>query len=169
MLPVVVVAGERIARDGLRNLRQRRMFFEVRVFVLAGQLDEKLFAVVIRGKQSALVADEQAAAAGDFAKHGLDVGGKFARRFVAAVVAAAHIWIGRRLAAVIPPERDRIEGQRVVPVKKGFMGGGDFGFARGKFKTDFGAEGIRFIVHHAERRGLDFRRIAQVQGRGRAC
>ena len=53
MMPLVVVTGETVARNDLRNLRQGRMFCEVRKFLFAAQLHEKLIAVIIRRKHGA--------------------------------------------------------------------------------------------------------------------
>ena len=70
---------------------------------------------------------------------------EFARRFVAAIVPRRE-FVRQRLAAVIPPEGDGRQFDGVVAVEEGeetFGCAAGFGFARGKFKTDFGTDGIR--------------------------
>ena len=68
------------------------------------------------------------------------------------------------LAAVIPPECQSILLDLSVMVEKMRLSDGDGSFPFRKLKANFGADGIRFLVHLAERHRLDFRRVAKVQG-----
>ncbi len=134
MLPVVVVPGERIARDDLRDLHDIGMFLVMDEFIVVGQLHKKLLAIIVRGKNLALVADQQARAVRHFAQQRLDVGKQFLRRLVAEVVTVGRAGVG--LAAVIPGECDRVERQRVMPVEKCFVCSSQLSLAGGEFKTN---------------------------------
>ena len=161
MLPVIVVTFERIARDGLRNGSDGFVLFVVSVFLLIVEPDKKLLTIIIRGKDFALVADDQAGAIGNFAHHLRNVGGEFARRFVAVIMAVGSL--GIQLAAVLPPQRNRIQRERIMLVEKSLMGGRHGNFPRRKLKTDFGAKRIRLGIHAIKRECLNFRRIAETE------
>ena len=60
--------------------------------------------------------------------------------------------VGVRLAAVVPPQCHRIVLDLSVVVEKMRMFEGNVRFALGKVEANFGTDGIRFLVHLAERR-----------------
>ena len=73
-------------------------------FVVVIELHKELLAVVVRGKDFALVANHQTRAVGHFAEQLLDVGQQLARRLVAEIMAVGRAGIGP--AAIVPGEGD---------------------------------------------------------------
>src|SRR5258707_222027 len=95
-----------VARNALRILRHRRVLGVVEELFIALQLDEETGSIIVRRKDHASLANQQAAALGNLALQRDDVGGQFNRWLVAQVMSATGF--GVRLAAVVPPQRHRI-------------------------------------------------------------
>src|ERR1039458_9531491 len=120
MRPITTL--EWVARNALRILRHGRMLRVMGEFFVVRQFHIKLRSVIVRRKNRALAANQQASAAGNLTLKRLDVAGDFARRFVAAIVFGRII--RQRLTAVIPPKCDRTLFDGGMMVEKGWVFGG---------------------------------------------
>src|SRR5690242_15187708 len=161
VLPVIAVAFELIPGQRFRDGGRGVFLFVVNELFVVFPFDEKLFAVVVRRKNLSLVADDQTAAAGNFAAKGFNVHGEILRRLVAAVMLGRVV--GQRLAAVIPPERCGRKFDGVMTMEKSPMRGWNRNFAFRKFKSDFGADGISFPVDAVNGHRFDFCRITKAK------
>lgn len=97
----IVFGHETIARNRLRELLDGRMVLAVAEFRVALQFEEEFGAVVIGGKDLALVADDEATAAGNFVEEIDHVGHDFLGRFVIAIVIGAGGLNAVAVAAVV--------------------------------------------------------------------